>query len=159
MYRKREVEEFQILLVEAEFLITNEHSKSFSKDFPAEIAAGLLGGTAIGVAGVGTVVFAFTGMSGAEIMGALATFGVGGAALGIASIAVAVLFPVGIVAGGSYTLTNQRKLKKMLQKLIVQSHKFEKQLSHDDRAVAVGMVKGISDYRSNLQNKHKGLIE
>jgi len=86
MYKKREMEEFKLLVAEAAFFSENKMQTTFSKNFPPELAAAI-GGIGVGATGVAVVFAAFAGMSGAQIMSALAAFGVAGAVGGIASIA------------------------------------------------------------------------
>ncbi|MCC8439517.1 hypothetical protein [Leuconostoc pseudomesenteroides] len=157
MIKHREVEEFELLLAEAIFLIENKHNTKYSKTFPDEIAAALLSGTGVGAIGVGAVFYAFSGMSGAEIMTALAGFGIGGAALGITSVVTAVLLPVVLVSGGVYTISNQKKLRRILYRHIKESYKIQSKLEHDNREIAVALLQGIKDYRNNLCSKHRVL--
>lgn len=157
MIKHREVEEFELLLAEALFLIENKHTIKYSETFPDEIGAALLSGTGVGAIGIGAVFYAFSGMSGAEIMATLAGFGSGGAAVGITSIITAVLLPVVFVSGGVYTISYQKKLKRILARHINESYKIQSELEHDNREIAVALIQGIKDYRNNLYIKHRVL--
>ena len=74
---KKEVDEFKLLVSEEAFLTENRDKITFSEGFPPELA-GAISGLGAGAVGVGFVFAAFAGMSGAEIMAALAGFGVAG---------------------------------------------------------------------------------
>lgn len=153
---KKEVEEFKLLVAEASFLTENREQLNYSSSFPPELAAAI-GGLGAGAFGVGVVFVAFTGMSAAEIMTALAGFGVAGAVGGIASIAAVIAAPVVLVGGSFFHVANQKKLGDELGKLVKQSYTFEKQLNNDNRYIAKGLVKAIQEYRNNLENKHHDL--
>ncbi|MFJ7915334.1 MULTISPECIES: hypothetical protein [unclassified Lysinibacillus] len=153
---KKEVDEFKLLVAEAAFLTENRDNLNFSSNFPPELA-GILGGLGTGTVGVGVVVAYFAGMSGAEIMAALASFGVAGAVGGIASIAAVVAAPVVLVSGGLYHVANQNKLGRELEKLIKQSYEFEKQLKDDERGNVKGLLKTIQEYREKFKKKHSDL--
>jgi hypothetical protein len=156
LYKKREMEEFKLLVAEAAFFSENKLQTTFSKNFPPELAA-TLGGIGAGAVGVAAVFAAFAGMSGAQIMGALAGFGVAGAVGGIVSVAAVVAAPVVLVAGGLWTAANQNKLKNELKRLVDKSCVFEKQLSNDKRENARDLVGAMQAYRKRLQADHKGL--
>jgi len=153
---KKEVDEFKLLVAEASFLTENREQQNYSSSFSPELAAAI-GGLGAGAVGVGVVFSAFAGMSGAEIMSALAGFGVAGAVGGIASIAAVIAAPVVVVGGSLFHVANQKKLGDELGKLVRQSYKFEKQLTNDNRYIAKGLVKAIQEYRNNLENKHHDL--
>ena len=72
---KKEVDEFKLLVSEEAFLTENRDKITFSEGFPPELA-GAISGLGAGAVGVGVVFAVFAGMSGAEIMAALAGFGV-----------------------------------------------------------------------------------
>ena len=131
-------------------------SNTATTGFPPELAAAI-GGLGAGAVGIGVVFAVFAGMSGPEIMSALAGFGVAGAGGGIASIAAVIAAPVVVVGGSLFHVANQKKLGDELGKLVKQSYKFEKQLTNDNRYIAKGLVKAIQEYRNNLENKHHDL--
>jgi len=158
LYKKREMEEFKLLVAEAAFFSENKMQTTFSKNFPPELAAAI-GGVGAGALGVGAVFAAFSGLSGAQIMATLAGFGVAGAVGGIVSIAALVAAPVALVAGGFWTWANQNKLKNELIRLIDKSYGFEKKLSDDKREKAKDLVKAMQAYREKLQAEHKGLVK
>ena len=153
---KKEVDEFKLLVAEASFLTENREQQNYSTGFPPELAAAI-GGLGAGAVGIGVVFAVFAGMSGPEIMSALAGFGVAGAGGGIASIAAVIAAPVVVVGGSLFHVANQKKLGDELGKLVKQSYKFEKQLTNDNRYIAKGLVKAIQEYRNNLENKHHDL--
>jgi len=156
LYKKREMEEFKLLVAEAAFFSENKMQTTFSKNFPPELAAAI-GGVGAGAVRVGAVFAAFAGMSGAQIMAALAGFGVAGAVGGIVSIAAIVAAPVALVAGGIWAWANQNKLKNELKRLIEKSFVFEKKLANDERKKARDLVKTMQAYRKRLQTEHTGL--
>ena len=158
MYKKREMEEFKLLVAETAFFSENKMQTTFSKNFPPELAAAI-SGVGVGAAGVGVVFAAFAGMSGAQIMSALAGFGVAGAVGGIVSIAAIVAAPVVLAAGGIWTWANQNKLKNELKRLIEKSYSFEKKLADDKRDKARDLVSALQAYRKKLQTEHKGLMK
>lgn len=153
---KKEVDEFKLLVSEEAFLTENRDKITFSEGFPPELA-GAISGLGAGAVGVGFVFAAFAGMSGAEIMVALAGFGVAGAVGGIASIAAVVAAPIVIVGGGAFHIANQNKLGHELERLFKESIKFEKQLANDERENVRGMILATNEYRKKLANKHHDL--
>ena len=155
-YNRKEVQQFELLINEAKFVTGNKQETSYSKGIPPEFA-GALGSLGAGTVSVGAVFAYFAGMSGAQIMAALATVGVGGAVGGIVSIAVFTAAPVALVGGGIYFTANQRKLKNELINLIRQSFEFEKLLKTDQRIIAIGLLKALEAYRKEIQSVHPKL--
>ena len=147
---KKEVDEFKLLVSEEAFLTENRDKITFSEGFPPELA-GAISGLGAGAVGVGFVFAAFAGMSGAEIMVALAGFGVA------ASIAAVVAAPIVIVGGGAFHIANQNKLGHELERLFKESIKFEKQLANDERENVRGLILATNEYRKKLANKHHDL--
>jgi len=158
LYKKREMEEFKLLVAEAAFFSENKMQTTFSAKFPPGLAAAI-GGASAGGLGITAVFVAFAGMSGAQIMHALAVFGIAGAVGGIASIAAIVAAPVALFAGGAWTWANQNKIKNELKRLIDKSYVFEKELANDKREKARDLVKAMQAYRNKLQTEHKGLAK
>ncbi|MEG1173133.1 MAG: hypothetical protein RSD40_02245 [Bacilli bacterium] len=155
-YNKKEIQQFELLINEAKFVTGNKQETSYSKGIPPELA-GALGSLGAGTVSVGVVFAYFTGMSGAQIMTALAAVGVGGAVGGIASLAAFAAAPVALVGGGIYFTANQRKLKNELIKLIRQSFEFEELLKKDQRVIALGLLKALEVYRQEIQEIHPKL--
>ncbi|EAA0054558.1 hypothetical protein F1F79_16235 [Listeria monocytogenes] len=153
---KKEVDEFKLLVSEEAFLTENRDKITFSEGFPPELA-GAISGLGAGAVGIGVVFAAFAGMSGAEIMAALAGFGVTGAVGGIVSVAAVVTAPVALIGGGVYHIANQNKLGRELERLFKESIKFEEQLAGDDRENVKGLIIATKEYRSKLANKHHDL--
>lgn len=153
---KKEVDEFKLLVSEAGFLTENRTHQNYSSTFPPELAAAL-GGLGTGVVGVGIVFATFTGMSGPQIMSALAAFGIPGAVGGITTVAASIAAPVVLVGGAFFHISNQNKLGRELENLVKESYKFEKQLANDPRDITKGLVKAIQEYRIKLENKHHDL--
>ena len=154
MYRKRENDEFKLLVFESSFLAENTKELNFSQGFPPELS-GIIGAIGTSALGVGAVFTIFSGMSGASIMTTLAIFGLGGAVGGIVSIASLVAFPAVLVGGSMYGIANQRKLKKELVDLIKLSYKMEAVLSSDERKNVQGLLITVREYRDRLIAKHK----
>lgn len=153
---KKEVNQFKLLVLEANFLSENKNQKTYSSKFPPELAAALISlGT--GITGVGIVFTTFAGMSGAEIMGTLAGLGFGGAVGGIASVAAMVAAPVVLAGGSVLHIANQKTLGSELAELVKQSYTLEKELVNDERDITKNLIKGIQEYRDVLKNKHSAL--
>ncbi|MFW7367937.1 hypothetical protein [Vagococcus fluvialis] len=154
MYKKRENDEFKLLVFESYFLAENTKEINFSQGFPPELS-GIIGAVGTSALGVGAVFTAFSGMSGASIMATLASFGLGGAVGGIVSIVSIVAFPAVLVGGSMYGIANQRKLKSELVDLIKQSYKLEDILTDDERKNVQGLLITVREYRNRLMEKHK----
>lgn len=153
---KKEVDEFKLLVFEEAFQTENRNEITFSEGFPPELSAAI-SGLGMGAVGTGAVFAIFAGMSGAEIMSALAGFGVAGAVGGIASIVAFVAAPVVLVGSGVYHIANQNKLASELEQLFKESIRFEKQLVDDDRENVKGLIIATQEYRMKLSSKHPSL--
>ena len=158
MYKNREMEEFKLLVAEAAFFSENKMQTTFSKNLPPELTTAI-GGIGTGAVGVAVAFTTFAGMSGAQIMSALAAFGFAGAVGGIASIAACVAAPVVLVAGGIWVAANQNKIKNELKRLIEKSYTFEKKLAKDNREKVRKLITAMQAYRKKLQADHKGLAK
>lgn len=152
MFKKHEIEEFSVLINEANYLISNSSTQNFSSNLPTDVAAGLISGLAGGSLAVGGIAVALSGLSGASIMGALGGFGVGGAALGVASLAA-----LPVLAAGAYTVAHQSKLKAAIVELVQDSYKKQQILEQDSRQVSLALAKGIVDYRNVLFSRHSSI--
>ncbi|GJM49005.1 hypothetical protein [Weissella soli] len=157
MFKKREIEEFSVLINEANYLISNSSTQNFSSNLPTDVAAGLISGVAGGSLAVGGIAVALSGLSGASIMGALGGFGVGGAALGVASLAALPVLSAGVLGGGAYIVANQSKLKAAIVELVQDSYKKQQILEQDSRQVSLTLAKGIVDYRNVLFSRHSSI--
>lgn len=153
LYNKREIEEFKIILSEAIYLLENKDKMRFSNNFPPEVAA-VLGGVAGGALGTTGIFFAFAGMSGSEIMAALASFGFAGAVGGIASVAALVVAPIIILGSGAYLATNQSKLKREIIKMVRKSFELENFLEIDSRTNVSNLLEGMKIYRTRIFQNH-----
>lgn len=67
MLRKKQVEEFQLLVLELNSFLENPDKLEYSDSISPELA-GLIGAIGGGAIGVGSVLAAFSGLSGAGIM-------------------------------------------------------------------------------------------
>lgn len=153
---KREVEEFGLLVLEAQFFAENKQAVTHSNNFPPALVA-VLGSVGAGTIGVAAVFATFTGMSGAEIMGSLASFGFAGAVGGITSIVAVVAAPMIVVGGSIYYVANQNKLGKQLKKILESSYINEELLATDDRGVVIELLMGLSAYRDRILKRHPSL--
>lgn len=142
LIKKKEVEQFRIFILELHAFHENRFKMDYSSAITPELAA-ILGGIGVGTAGVATIFTWLSGMSGAQIMSALASFGFGGAVGGVASLVVAVAAPVVLVSGGLYTVANQRKLKQELARLFKVANRIKMELMADDRPKVQELIKTI----------------
>lgn len=94
--KKKEVEQFRVFALELNSFVEDPFKQEYSEAITPELAA-ILGGVGTGVLGISTIFTWLSGMSGAQIMAALASFGFGGAVGGIATLTVSVAVPVVLV--------------------------------------------------------------
>lgn len=147
MLRKKQVEEFQLLVLELNSFLENPDKLEYSDSISPELA-GL-----IGAIGVGSVLAAFSGLSGAGIMSGLAAYGVGGAVGGIASVAATVATPVALAGAGLYYASDQRKMKKKLRELFQFSDDLKMKLWGDTRPHVIDLIKAIDQFSKELEEK------
>lgn len=152
MLRKKQVEEFQLLVLELNSFLENPDKLEYSDSISPELA-GLIGAIGGGAIGVGSVLAAFSGLSGAGIMSGLAAYGVGGAVGGIASVPATVAAPVALAGAGLYYASDQRKMKKKLRELFQFSDDLKMKLWGDTRPNVIDLIKAIDQFRKELEEK------
>ncbi|MFM1625268.1 hypothetical protein AB6P17_07540 [Streptococcus mutans] len=152
--KKKEVEQFRVFALELNSFVEDPFKQEYSEAITPELAA-ILGGVGTGFLGISTIFTWLSGMSGAQIMAALASFGFGGAVGGIATLTVSVAVPVVLVAGSFYTVANQRKLKQELIKLFRFVKNLEPKLVDDERSKVQELLKSIDLTMVELKKLYK----